>query len=106
MAVALRESSTKSRTRIAAAAIDRKSDWGCVAHDRICSGSTVNDEPGFDGMNVIKTTPEIIRIGAASPIARDRARMMPLMIPGTACGSTTVFTTCQRVAPIAYAASR
>ena len=37
--------------------------------------------------------------GAASPIARAMARMIPVMIPGAAAGRTERRTICQRVAP-------
>ena len=38
--------------------------------------------------------------GAVSPIARDRARIEPVKIPGYAAGKITFFTVCHFVAPI------
>ena len=44
--------------------------------------------------------------GAVSPMARDKAKMVPVKTPGNAWGSTCSLTTCQRVAPRANAACR
>ena len=50
-----------------------------------------------------KTTPPTTISGAASPIARDIARIVPVSIPGRAAGKTWRETACQRVAPSAIA---
>ena len=43
----------------------------------ICKGRTVNFELGVVGTNVTHTREDIIKIGAASPIALERARIIP-----------------------------
>ncbi len=50
--------------------------------------------------------PAMIRIGAASPIARLMARIEPVMMPGMAEGSVMRLIICHRVAPRASAPSR
>ena len=49
----------------------------------------------------MKTSELTTKIGAVSPMALDIAKMMPDIMLGIACGKTTIFTTCHRVAPIA-----
>src|SRR3989304_1651500 len=44
--------------------------------------------------------------GAVSPMARDSPRMMLVIMPGSAAGSTWCHTVCQRVAPSAKDACR
>ena len=46
------------------------------------------------------------RIGATSPAPRLTARMVPVRMPGLACGSTTLRTVWNLVAPRASEASR
>ena len=50
-------------------------------------------------------TPKTTR-GAVSPIARDKAKIEPVKIPGKAAGKTTRKIVCHFVAPIADDASR
>ena len=53
------------------------------------------------GTWVAKTTPPTTISRAASPMARDIARMVPVSIPGRAAGKTCRETACHRVAPSA-----
>ncbi len=46
------------------------------------------------------------RIGATSPAPRLTARIVPVRMPGAACGTTTCMTVCNLVAPSASDASR
>ena len=62
-------------------------------------GSTVKRSSGEVGAKGTKDRAPIITSGAASPIARLTARMMPVRMPGIAWGSVSRHTTCQRVAP-------
>ena len=64
-------------------------------------GSTVNLSIGWDGIKVRYTSALIAITGAASPIALDIARIVPVNIPGSADGSTTPLITCHWSAPIA-----
>ena len=54
----------------------------------------------------MKETAPRTRSGAASPAVRVKAAQLPVTIPGAAAGSTWPRTTCHRVAPRLYAASR
>ena len=45
-------------------------------------------------------------MGATSPAPRLTARMVPVKMPGAACGTTTCMTVCSLVAPRASEASR
>ena len=49
----------------------------------------------------MKVSAPIVISGAVSPIARESARIVPVRMPGSAAGSTTRQTTCERVAPSA-----
>src|ERR1041384_5639654 len=61
---------------------------------------------GDDGRNAMKLSAPMVMIGAVSPIARDRPRIMPVRMPPVEYGSTWSLVTSQRVAPRPYAASR
>ena len=66
---------------------------------KIWMGSTVNGSMGLSGKKAMKVSAPMVISGAVSPMARDRARMMPVSVPGRAAGSTMPHTTWERVAP-------
>jgi hypothetical protein len=73
---------------------------------KIWIGSAVNSESSPSGLKaMIATAPARIR-GAVSPIARDRARITPVAIPGIAAGRTCFQIVCHWVAPRASEPSR
>ena len=67
---------------------------------------TVKALNGPAGLNVMKVRAPSRMSGAASPIARERARIEPVAIPGTAAGRTWWLIVCHRVAPSASEPSR
>ena len=59
----------------------------------------MNFENGPLGSKTIKVEAPTTISGAVSPIARDIARIVPVRMPGMACGSTWFQTVCHLVAP-------
>ena len=74
-------------------------NWLTIADPRVAPGSV--SEWGSAGR-----LPMTMATAIASPMARPTASVTAAPIPGRAVGSTTLRTTCQRVAPSAIAASR
>src|SRR4051794_5976773 len=104
-----RATSVRSRimvTRASAAPQARatRRSWAWPTSWKIWAGSEFIRWPG--SMVVPLTTAAVNSSGAVSPAARATASIVPVMIPGSAVGSTTRRTTCQRGAPRARAASR
>ena len=71
-----------------APATSRKSACGRLAQSKICSGNPLNSSQGELGTNVMKVAAPIATSGAASPRAREMARITPVIIPGSAAGKT------------------
>ena len=71
-----------NRTMIPAAASPLYSSLGSFTQANICMGSTVKRSRGDVGSKVRYTRALMKMIGAASPIARDMARMVPVSMPG------------------------
>ena len=69
-------------------------------------GRTVKRSNGLVGAKGTKDSAPMITNGAASPMARLTARMIPVRIPGIACGNTRRQITCHRVPPNANPPSR
>ena len=70
-----------------AAAKPWKSSCGRATQLKIWIGKTENLSIGCVGTNVKYTNALIAITGAASPIALDKAKIVPVSIPGTAEGS-------------------
>src|SRR5690606_40621395 len=101
MAAALSASSTTSSTMLPAAASRWNSGCGRAIQLKTWIGMTVKPSSGPFGTNGTKASAPMMSSGAASPIARERARIVPVRMPGSASGSTWCRTVCQRVAPSA-----
>ena len=71
-----------------AAARSLNSSCGREIHSKIWSGSAVYAESSPSGLKATKLAAPTRISGAVSPIARDRARMTPVAIPGIAAGRT------------------
>ena len=88
MAMEFMVSSTTSRTMIADAALVWKASCGREAQLKIWIGRTVKRSNGPLGVKGTKSKAPIMISGAVSPMARERARMMPVIMPGRAAGTT------------------
>src|SRR5690606_4120608 len=77
---------------------------GSLSHPNEMNGNSLVN--GDSGKKAMKLNAPIVMIGAVSPIARDRPRIMPVRMPPVEYGKTWSFVTSQRVAPRPYAASR
>ena len=86
---------------IAAAAMPWKSACGRCAQLKTWIGRTVKPPSSGWGREVTNVAAPTTTSGAASPIARAMARMMPVMIPGAAAGRTEPRTICHWLAPSA-----
>src|SRR5690606_16284789 len=99
-------SRTARRTRLAAAARAWNAGCGREIQLKIWIGSTVNESVNRSGTKGTNATAPTRSSGAASPTARESARIVPVRIPGSASGRTWPRTVCHRVAPSAYAPDR
>ena len=86
---------------IALAAIAWKAACGLLTQMKIWIGRMVNESSRLSGRNAMNAMLEMRMIGAASPIARDSARIVPVRMPGSAAGRTWCRIVSQRVAPSA-----
>lgn len=91
---------------MAAAVMDWNSGLGILTHEKICIGSAENVSNTLVGVKSRIVGMPMTTSGAVSPIARERANMIPVMMPGNEAGRMTRVMVCHFVAPIPIEASR
>ena len=87
MAVKLSKIKNVNNTKIAPEVFSMKPASGKSDHKYICTANAEEGSEKLCGASAIKATMPIIKSGAVSPRAREIAKIVPVIIPGTESGN-------------------